>query len=47
VARGYAIVRDGADGGVIASAGAVAAGLDLSIRLRDGVVAARAAGRAA
>lgn len=45
VARGYAIVRDGADGGVIASAGAIAEGQDLSIRLRDGVVAARAGGR--
>lgn len=46
VARGYAIVRDAAGGGVIASASAVAAGQDLSIRLRDGVVAARAEGGA-
>jgi exodeoxyribonuclease VII large subunit len=46
VARGYAIVRDGADGAVIASAAAVEAGQDLSIRLRDGLVAARAAGGA-
>ncbi len=44
VARGYAIVRDGVDGAVIGSAVAIETGQDLSIRLRDGVVAARAEG---
>ena len=44
VARGYAIVRDGVDGAVIGSAAAIETGQDLSIRLRDGVVAARAEG---
>jgi exodeoxyribonuclease VII large subunit len=42
VARGYAIVRDAASDGVIASAAAVAPGQELSIELRDGRVPARA-----
>lgn len=44
VARGYAIVRDGVDGAVVGSVAAAAHGQDLSIRLRDGVVAARVEG---
>jgi exodeoxyribonuclease VII large subunit len=42
VARGYAIVRDAGDGGVIASAAGVAPGQGLSIELHDGRVAATA-----
>ena len=42
VARGYAIVRAGADGRVIASAAGVAPGDALSIEMRDGLLGARA-----
>ena len=41
VARGYAIVRDAADGAVIASAAGIAPGRGLLISLRDGRIAAR------
>ena len=42
VARGYAIVRAGDDGRVIASAAGVAPGDPLSIEMRDGLLGARA-----
>jgi exonuclease VII large subunit len=42
VARGYAILRDAADGSVIASAEGVAPGRGLEIELRDGRVEATA-----
>ncbi|HTI32507.1 MAG TPA: exodeoxyribonuclease VII large subunit, partial [Miltoncostaea sp.] len=42
VARGYAIVRDAGDGGVIAAAAGVTPGQGLSIELHDGRVAATA-----
>jgi exodeoxyribonuclease VII large subunit len=47
VARGYAIVREAPGGRVVADAASVAAGSDLAIELRDGVLAARATGGAA
>ena len=42
VARGYAIVRDAADGSVVASAGRVAPGRALELEMRDGRVGATA-----
>lgn len=42
VARGYAIVRDAEQGGVLASAAAIAPGRPLRIELRDGEVTATA-----
>jgi exodeoxyribonuclease VII large subunit len=44
VARGYAIVRDAPGGRVVAEAASVAAGDELAIELRDGVLAVRATG---
>jgi exodeoxyribonuclease VII large subunit len=45
LARGYAIVRDGGDGRVLADAAAVAPGRELEIELRDGRVTATAGRR--
>jgi exonuclease VII large subunit len=45
VARGYAIVRDAADGRVLGSAAAVAAGRPIELEMRGGRVAARAEAR--